>query len=80
MALFITCFFIGIVAVPAGIVVCWMRRIIGGFFPFHLNFVRGAGLLVALASALAAGPHALARWADQFASALPLALISRSLG
>jgi uncharacterized membrane protein YfcA len=27
--------------------------IIGGFFPFHIDFVRGAGLLVALAGALA---------------------------
>jgi uncharacterized membrane protein YfcA len=57
MALFVTCFLIGIVAVPAGIGGGTLFvPIIGGFFPFHLDFVRGAGLLVALASALAAGP------------------------
>ena len=56
LALFVTCFLIGIVAVPAGIGGGTLFvPIIGGFFPFHLDFVRGAGLLVALASALAAG-------------------------
>ena len=58
LALFVTCFLIGIVAVPAGIGGGTLFvPIIGGFFPFHLDFVRGAGLLVALASALAAGHH-----------------------
>lgn len=48
LALFVTCFFIGIVAVPAGIGGGTLFvPIIGGFFPFHLDFVRGAGLLVA---------------------------------
>ena len=51
LVLFITCFFLGIVAVPSGVGggVLFVP-IVGGFFPFHLDFVRGAGLLVALAS------------------------------
>ena len=41
LALFVTCFFIGIVAVPAGIGGGTLFvPIIGGFFPFHLDFVR----------------------------------------
>lgn len=75
MALFITCFFIGIVAVPAGIGGGTLYvPIIGGFFPFHLDFVRGAGLLVALASALAAGPMLLRGGLTSLRLALPLAL------
>jgi hypothetical protein len=51
LAWFVTCFLIGIVAVPAGIGGGTLFvPIIGSFFPFHLDYVRGAGLLVALAS------------------------------
>ena len=75
LALFITCFFIGIVAVPAGIGGGTLFvPIIGGFFPFHLDFVRGAGSLVALASALAAGPLLLRGGLASLRLALPLAL------
>lgn len=75
LALFITCFFIGVVAVPAGIGGGTLFvPIIGGFFPFHLDFVRGAGLLVALASALAAGPMLLRGGLTSLRLALPLAL------
>ena len=77
LALFITCFFIGIVAVPAGIGGGTLFvPIIGGFFPFHLDFVRGAGLLVALASALAAGPLLLRGGLTSLRLALPLALLA----
>jgi len=77
LALFITCFFIGIVAVPAGIGGGTLFvPIIGGFFPFHLDFVRGAGLLVALASALAAGPVLLHGGLASLRLALPLALLA----
>src|SRR5688572_10127261 len=60
LALFLVCFALGIVAVPAGIGggVLFVP-VVSGFFPFHFDFVRGAGLLVALASALAAGPGLL---------------------
>jgi hypothetical protein len=77
LALFITCFFIGIVAVPAGIGGGTLFvPIVGGFFPFHLDFVRGAGLLVALASALAAGPMLLRGGLANLRLALPLALLA----
>ena len=77
LALFVTCFFIGIVAVPAGIGGGTLFvPIIGGFFPFHLDFVRGAGLLVALASALAAGPFLLRGGLASLRLALPLALLA----
>lgn len=77
LALFVTCFFIGIVAVPAGIGGGTLFvPIIGGFFPFHLDFVRGAGLLVALASALAAGPMLLRGGLANLRLALPLALLA----
>ncbi len=77
LALFVTCFFIGIVAVPAGIGGGTLFvPLIGGFFPFHLDFVRGAGLLVALASALAAGPMLLRGGLANLRLALPLALLA----
>jgi len=77
LALFITCFFLGIVAVPSGVGggVLFVP-IVGGFFPFHLDFVRGAGLLVALASALAAGPSLLRAGLADLRLALPLALLA----
>ncbi len=50
--------------------------IIGGFFPFHLDFVRGAGLLVALAGALAAGPGLLKKGMADLRLAIPVALIA----
>ena len=56
LALFIVTFILGILAVLGGVGggVLFVP-IVGGFFPFHIDFVRGAGLLVALAGALAAG-------------------------
>ncbi len=77
LALFFVCFALGIVAVPAGVGggVLFVP-IVGGFFPFHLDFVRGAGLLVALASALAAGPHLLKSGLADLRLALPLALLA----
>ncbi|MFI4931974.1 MAG: sulfite exporter TauE/SafE family protein [Burkholderiales bacterium] len=75
LALFAVCFLMGVVAVPAGIGGGTLFvPIIGGFFPFHLDFVRGAGTLVALASALAAGPMLLRSGMANLRLALPLAL------
>jgi hypothetical protein len=77
LALFVACFLMGIVAVPAGIGGGTLFvPIIGGFFPFHLDFVRGAGLLVALASALAAAPMLLRGGLASLRLALPLALLA----
>lgn len=80
IALFVTCFLMGMLAVPAGIGGGTLFvPIVGGFFPFHLDFVRGAGTLVALASALAAGPVLLRGGLASLRLALPLALMA-SLG
>jgi uncharacterized membrane protein YfcA len=76
LALFATCFVIGLIAVPAGIGGGTLFvPIIGSFFPFHLDFVRGAGLLVALASALAAAPVLLRSGLASLRLALPLATL-----
>ena len=77
LALFVVCFAMGIVAVPAGIGGGTLFvPLVGSFFPFHLDFVRGAGLLVALASALAAAPTLLRGGLGSLRLALPLALVA----
>jgi uncharacterized membrane protein YfcA len=77
LALFAACFLMGVVAVPAGIGGGTLFvPIIGGFFPFHLDFVRGAGLLVALASALAAAPMLMRGGLASLRLALPLAVLA----
>ena len=77
LGLFVVCFLMGIVAVPAGIGGGTLFvPIVGSFFPFHLDFVRGAGLLVALASALAAGPTLLRSGLGSLRLALPLAVLA----
>lgn len=50
--------------------------IVSGFFPFHLDFVRGCGLLVALSGALAAGPGFLKMNLASLRLAMPVALIA----
>ncbi len=74
IALFVVGIVLGIVAVPAGIGGGTLFvPIVGGFFPFHLDFVRAAGTLVALASALGAGPFLLRGGLAHLRLALPLA-------
>ncbi|MFZ5596045.1 MAG: sulfite exporter TauE/SafE family protein [Bacillota bacterium] len=77
LALFAVTFVMGIVAVLAGVGggVLFVP-IVGSFFPFHLDFVRGAGLIVALAGALAAGPGLLKANLANLRLALPVALIA----
>jgi uncharacterized protein len=77
LALFVVCFFLGMIAVPAGVGggVLFVP-IVAGFFPFHLDFVRGAGLLVALSGALAAGPNLLAGGLANLRVGLPLAVVA----
>ena len=79
LALFVTTFILGILAVLGGVGggVLFVP-IVGGFFPFHIDFVRGAGLLVALAGALAAGPGLLKRNLASLRLAIPVALIASS--
>lgn len=77
LSLFVACFLMGILAVPAGIGGGTLFvPIIGSFFPFHIDFVRGAGLLVALASALSAGPQLLRLGLGNLRLALPLAVMA----
>jgi uncharacterized membrane protein YfcA len=52
--------------------------IVSGFFPFHLDFVRGAGLIVALSGSLAASPKILKKNLANLRLALPVALIASS--
>lgn len=77
LLLFIVTFILGIIAVLGGVGggVLFVP-IVGGFFPFNLDFVRGAGLLVALSGALAAGPGLLRRGLADLRLAIPLALIA----
>ena len=77
LILFFFCFALGIIAVLAGVGggVLYVP-LVSGFFPFHIDFVRGAGLMVALAGALAAGPGLLRRNLASLRLALPVALIA----
>lgn len=77
LALFVACFLMGLIAVPAGIGGGTLFvPLVGSFFPFHLDFVRGIGLMVALASALAAGPTLLRSGLASLRLALPLAALA----
>lgn len=77
LLLFVATFVLGILAVLAGIGGgVLFTPIVGGFFPFGLDFVRSAGLLVALSGALAAGPGLLKRNLASLRLALPVALIA----
>src|SRR3982751_3708539 len=75
IALFALTFAMGIVAVVAGVGggVLFVP-IVGSFFPFHLDFVRGAGLVLALAGTLAAGPLLLRAQLASLRLVMPLAL------
>jgi uncharacterized membrane protein YfcA len=76
IVLFAVTFVLGIVAVLGGVGggVLFVP-IVGGFFPFHLDFVRAAGLLLALSGALAAGPTLLRSGLASLRLAMPLALV-----
>lgn len=77
--LLVVTFIMGIAAVLGGVGggVLFVP-IISGFFPFHLDFVRGTGLLVALSGALAAGPGLLKMNLASLRLAIPVALIASS--
>src|SRR5256885_16735676 len=75
LALFAVTFAIGIVAVLAGVAggVLFVP-IVGALFPFHLDSVRAAGLLLALTGALSAAPALLRSGLASLRLAMPLAL------
>jgi uncharacterized membrane protein YfcA len=77
LVLLVVTFLMGIVAVLGGVGggVLFVP-IISGFFPFHLDFVRGCGLLVALSGALAAGPGLLRANLASLRLTIPVALIA----
>lgn len=74
--LFVTTFALGIVAVLSGVGggVLFVP-IVGGFFPFHLDFVRGTGLLLALSGALSAAPTLITSGLASLRLAMPFALV-----
>lgn len=75
--LFVITFVLGILAVLGGIGggVLFVP-IISSFFPFHMDFVRGAGLIVALTGSLAASPGLLKKRFAKLKLAMPLALMA----
>jgi hypothetical protein len=75
--LFATTFVIGVFGVMAGIGggVLFVP-LVSGFFPFHIDFVRGAGLFIALGSSLAAAPYLLRQNLASLRLAMPVALIA----
>jgi len=77
LVLLLLSFVLGVFAVLAGVGggVLYVP-IVSGFLPFHLDFVRGAGLIVALAGALAAGPGLLRIGMANLRLAIPMALIA----
>lgn len=77
MILFGFTFFLGVLAVAAGVGggVLFVP-IVSSFFPFNLDYVRGAGLLVALTGALSAGPGLLRKGLADLRLALPMALVA----
>jgi uncharacterized membrane protein YfcA len=77
LGLFVFTFVLGIVAVLGGVGggVLYVP-IVSGFFPFNLDFVRATGLLVALSTALAAGPGLLKRNLASLRLSMPFALIA----
>ena len=75
LALFAIALVIGVVSVMGGIGGGTLFvPVVGALFPFHLDFVRGAGLILALAGALAAGPQLLRDGLASLRLAMPLAL------
>lgn len=80
LVLFAVCLVIGVVAVIAGVGggVLYVP-LISAVFPFHLDFVRGAGLLCALAGSTASVPRLLERRLASLHLVLPCAVLT-SLG
>jgi uncharacterized membrane protein YfcA len=78
--LFVFTSLLGVIAVVGGVGggVLFVP-IVSAVFPFHFDFVRGAGLMVALCGALSAGPRLLKGGLASMRLGLPMALLG-SLG
>lgn len=76
LILFIFTILLGVVAVIGGVGggVLFVP-IVAAIFPFHFDFVRGAGLMVALCGALSAGPKLLKGGLASMRLGLPMALV-----
>lgn len=80
LGLFVFTVLLGVVAVLGGIggSVLFVP-LVSGFLPFiHIDFVRGAGLMVALTGALSAGPGLLSKGLADLRLAIPIAVITSS--
>lgn len=77
IGLLVTTFLIGIVAALAGVggSVLYVP-LVGSFFPFNFDFIRGSGLFVALACSLSAAPKLLKANFASLRLVIPLALIA----
>lgn len=77
IVLFAFCLVLGILAVLGGVGggVLFVP-LVGAFFPFHMDFIRGAGLMIALANALSAGSVLLKKNLASIKLAIPFALVA----
>ncbi len=77
LLLFVVCFLLGIVAVLGGVGggVLFVP-IVGSFFPFHMDFVRATGLLLALSGALASSPMLFRKGMTNLRVAMPFSLVA----
>lgn len=76
LLLLVVSFVIGVIAVLGGVGGgSLFVPIVSSFFPFHLDFVRAAGLFMALASSLSAGSSLLRFNLASLRLAMPLALV-----
>lgn len=76
LLLFLFCLVLGILAVLAGVGggVLYVP-LVDALFPFHLDFVRGTGLLIALAGSLSTAPQLLRRRLTSLHLTVPAALM-----
>ncbi len=78
--LFVITFVLGILAVMGGVGgAVLFTPIVGGFFPFGIDFIRTTGLLMALATAIAASPGLLKRGLAEMRLAIPAALCASTM-
>jgi len=77
LLLFVLCILLGIIAIITGVGggILYVP-IISAISPFHLDFVKGSGLVVALAGAIGASPRLLEKGMASLRLALPLAFFS----